>query len=116
MHPTFMGTGSCCFAAAANIKGTLPHEMMAAATTDSPFIFGHPGGLMPLEVEVNLNDDCNKTTFTKLGFGRTSRKIAECSIYVKQETLDSLKPELILPRKQDDNSNRKLHFPRDSHL
>jgi 2-methylaconitate cis-trans-isomerase PrpF len=97
LHPTFMGTGSCCFAAAAAVPGTVVHKMLHNEIAAS-FVFGHPGGTMGIEVAVNLHDDCNKITFKRLGFGRTARKIADGSLYIKPETLKSLKPNIILPK------------------
>ncbi len=97
--PTFMGTGSCCFAAAANVPGTVVYEMLNNKIAAS-FVFGHPGGSMEVEVEAILNDDCNKIIFKRLGFGRTARKIADCSVYIKPETLKTLKTKIkvILPK------------------
>ncbi|MBI5699733.1 PrpF protein [Candidatus Saganbacteria bacterium] len=98
IHPSFMGTGSCCFAAAAAVAGTIPHEMLVDKQKHSSFVFGHPGGTMEIETGILLNDDCNKITFTRLGLGRTARKIADGSLYISLAKLHDLKEKIVLPK------------------
>ncbi|MCX5809521.1 MAG: hypothetical protein NTX36_09150 [Proteobacteria bacterium] len=98
MHPTFMGTGSCCFTAAASVPGTIPNDMLPEREMGPSFVFGHPGGTMPMEVGAVLDDNCNKISFRRLGFGRTARKIADCSVYVRPATMDNLKVKVVLPK------------------
>ncbi|WP_295448295.1 PrpF domain-containing protein [uncultured Thiodictyon sp.] len=97
MHPTFMGTGSCCFAAAAAVPGTIANDLLRDRDVGPTFVFGHPGGVMPMEVDVVLNDQCNRISFKRLGFGRTARKIAECSVYVRPAVMENLKVSVVLP-------------------
>jgi 2-methylaconitate cis-trans-isomerase PrpF len=97
MHPTFMGTGSCCIAAAANVKGTVPFALREQAPGDARFLLGHPGGVMELEVESGGEDASGVVSFKRLGFGRTARKIADCTMYINRETLKGFTPEVVLP-------------------
>lgn len=101
MHPTFMGTGSCCFTAAALVPGTVPNEMLPERELGHCFVFGHPGGTIPMEADAVLNDNCNKTSFRRLGFGRTARKIAEGSVYVMPSQMDNLKVRVVPPKAGD---------------
>lgn len=83
VHPTFMGTGSCCFAAATAVSGTVPNQLLSNKTMPVVFKIGHPGGIMPVEISLKPNVDCNKSEFNRLGFGRTGRKICEGNLFIK---------------------------------
>jgi len=83
VHPTFMGTGSCCFAAAAAILGTIPNQLLKNNIMPQIFKLGHPGGIMPVEVDLEPNSDFNQSKFNRLGFGRTARKICEGRLFIK---------------------------------
>jgi hypothetical protein len=98
VHPTFMGTGSCCLAAAAAVPGTLPNGMLSETQMWPSFVFRHPGGTMPIEVDVVPDMDLNKTSFKRLGFGRTARKIADCSVYIRPASMDERKMKIIMPK------------------
>ena len=98
MHPTFMGTGSCCFTAAALVPGTVPNEVLSGREKGNSFVFGHPGGTIPMEADIVLHENCNKISFRRLGFGRTARKIADCSVYVRPSHMDNLKVKVVPPK------------------
>ncbi len=98
VHPTFMGTGSCCLAAAASVPGTIPNGMLSGTQMWPSFLFSHPSGTMPMEADVVPDIDCNKTSFKRLGFGRTARKIADCSVYMRPVVMDELKIKVVLPK------------------
>lgn len=98
MHPTFMGTGSCCFTAAALVPGTIPNEVLSGREKGNLLVFGHPGGTMPMEADIALDENCNKISFRRLGFGRTARKIADCFVYVEPSHMDNLKVSVVPPK------------------
>ena len=98
VHPSFMGTGSCCLAAAASVPGTIPNGVLSEMQMWPSFVFRHPCGTMPMEADVVSDMDCNKTSFRRLGFGRTARKIADCSVYIRPVAMDELKGRVVLPK------------------
>jgi 2-methylaconitate cis-trans-isomerase PrpF len=93
-----MGTGSCCLAPSALVPGTVSHDVLTGWHAGSPFIFGHPGGTLPVYADILLYDDCNRTSFKSLGFGWTARKIADCLVYVTPSQIENIKANLILPK------------------
>ncbi len=83
VHDAFMGTGACCLAAASAVSGTIPNQLIKNHTVPAVLKIGHPGGIMPVEVSIIPNVNCNAIKFNRLGLGRTARKISEGVIYIK---------------------------------
>ncbi len=83
MHKTYAGTGSVCTGAAAMIDGTLVHRVNAArAKKINTVRIGHPGGVIPIEME--LEKSAGSFHLKKAAFGRTSRRIMEGFVYVPE--------------------------------
>jgi hypothetical protein len=84
MHKTYAGTGTVCTGAAAMIEGTLVHQVTSPKAKESGLVrIGHPGGVIPIEVEVEKRGD--GFHLMKAAFGRTSRRIMEGFVYVPEE-------------------------------
>jgi 2-methylaconitate cis-trans-isomerase PrpF len=75
----------------------VPNESLPEREVSQSFVFGHPGGTMPMEADVMLNENCNEISFRRLGFGRTARKIADCAVYVKPSHMDSIQVRVVPP-------------------
>lgn len=73
-----MGTGSICIAAAANIKGTIIHEIVGPALGDevTRLRIGHPFGVMTVTAKPDGNGVKSGT------IGRTARRIMDGWVYV----------------------------------
>ncbi len=83
MHKTYAGTGSVCTAAAAMIDGTLVHRVNSARAKKTHTVrIGHPGGVIPIEMEVEKTS--HGFHLKKAAFGRTSRRIMEGFVYVPE--------------------------------
>lgn len=77
MHRAYMITGAVSTGAAANIKGTVVHDVISErAKSDSTLIIGQPYG--PMEVTVDMHGD----KVEKEGVFRTARKILDGHVYV----------------------------------
>ena len=81
MHKTYAGTGTVCTGAAARIEGTLVHRA-AQRKENSTVRIGHPGGVIPIEVEVEKT--AGGFHLKKAAFARTSRRIMEGFVYVPE--------------------------------
>ena len=83
MHKTYPGTGAVCTAAAAMIDGTIVNRICSAKAREAKLVrIGHPGGTMPVEVEVENASQGPKVKL--VAFGRTSRRILEGFVYVPE--------------------------------
>ena len=83
MHKTYAGTGTVCTGAAAMIKGTLVNQATSPKAKETGMVrIGHPGGVIPIEVEVEKTAD--GFHLKKAAFGRTSRRIMEGFVYVPE--------------------------------
>lgn len=88
-HESMAGTGSMCTAAMSRIPGTLVHEAAyahAAWRTDT-LRMGHPLGVMEVVVRARDEADDSGTTFERLGFGRTARRLMQGDAYVPASVL-----------------------------
>lgn len=84
MHKTYAGTGTVCTGAAAMIEGTLVNQVTSLRAKETGLVrIGHPGGVIPIEVEVEKRAD--GFHLMKAAFGRTSRRIMEGFVYVPEE-------------------------------
>ena len=83
MHKTYPGTGAVCTASAAMIDGTIVNRVCSAKAREAKLVrIGHPGGTMPVEVEVENAPQGPKVKL--VAFGRTSRRILEGFVYVPE--------------------------------
>lgn len=83
MHKTYAGTGTVCTGAAAMIEGTLVNQATSLKAKETGLVrIGHPGGVIPIEVEVEKRAD--GFYLKKAAFGRTSRRIMEGFVYVPE--------------------------------
>lgn len=82
MHKTYAGTGSLCTSVAASIPGTNIYEAIRKeAIVDNLVRIGHPAGIIPVEIEVQL--DGNDYILKKAAIGRTARRIMDGYVYVR---------------------------------
>ena len=72
--------------------------MLPGSEKGNSLVFGHPGGTIPMEADIVLDENCNNISFRRLGFGRTARKIADCFVYVEPSHLDNLKVRVVPPK------------------
>jgi 2-methylaconitate cis-trans-isomerase PrpF len=83
MHKTYAGTGTVCTGAAAMIEGTLVNQVTSLNAKETGMVrIGHPGGVIPIEVEVEKTADGFR--LKKAAFGRSSRRIMEGFVYVPE--------------------------------
>jgi len=83
MHKTYAGTGTVCTGAAAMIEGTLVNQATSPKAKETGMVrIGHPGGVIPIEVEVEKT--AGGFHLKKAAFGRTSRRIMEGFVYVPE--------------------------------
>ena len=77
MHRAYMITGAVSTGAAANISGTVVHDIISArAKSSNTLIIGNPYG--PMEVTVDIKDG----EIEKEGVYRTARKILDGQVYI----------------------------------
>lgn len=85
MHKTYPGTGTVCTGAAARIPGTLVYRQLSEAAKKKNILrIGHPGGV--IEVDAQAKDE-QGTSFKRLAYERTARRIMEGICYVKNDRL-----------------------------
>ncbi len=85
MHKTYPGTGTVCTGAAARIPGTLVYRQLSEAARQSNLLrIGHPGGVILVDAQSN---DPAGTSFARLAYERTARRIMEGTCYVKNDRL-----------------------------
>ena len=83
LHPSYPLTGAIATAVAANIRGTLVHDV--AVTTGDQVVIGHPSGLLPMSVDIEQEGSGWKVNSVS-GF-RTSRRLMEGHVLVPDERL-----------------------------
>lgn len=82
MHRAYMITGAVSTGAAANIEGTVVHDVISQrAKEQNTLIIGHPYG--PMEVTVDINEG----VIIKEGVYRTARKILDGQVYIPYSRL-----------------------------
>jgi 2-methylaconitate cis-trans-isomerase PrpF len=88
LHKAFPGTGSCCTAVAAAIKGTIVHEVSSQAAIDREVLrIGHPSGRIAIKVKVSQTQ--NEISIDKVAFSRTARRLMEGTAYVRTKASSS---------------------------
>lgn len=86
MHRAYMVTGGVCTGTAAKIAGTVVWELLDEEAKQSDVIrIGHPCGVMDVKVTLNPND--KKHYVTRVGVGRTARRIMDGFVYVPKNIL-----------------------------
>lgn len=92
MHKTYAGTGSVCLGVASQIPGTLVYQDARPASHNRGYVrFGHPAGIIEVEVAVSQSDD--KLAVERAAIGRTARTIMDGHVYVL-ESLFKEEPKL----------------------
>lgn len=82
LHKTYAGTGSVCVSVASRIPGTLVHECVRPERrNESSVRFGHPAGV--IEVEVSVSGQDGQFTVERAAIGRTARMIMQGTAYVR---------------------------------
>ena len=84
-HRTVPGTVAICTALAAQVEGTVVHEVARQATTHDIRI-GHPAGFM--EVEATVSRRGGEWYAERVTTKRTARRIMEGAVLVPQKYLD----------------------------
>jgi len=80
-HGSMAGTASMCLAAASRVSGSIPSELSRRTEGDALDI-EHPAGLMAVSVSIRAGTTGAATSFERLGFRRTARKIMDGTVYV----------------------------------
>jgi 2-methylaconitate cis-trans-isomerase PrpF len=90
-HPSYMGAGAICTAAASVVEGTLVHELRGNGSNDRNVIrIGHPQGVMEAGVKsVNGNGEIKIQSAT---ISRTARRIMEGFAYVPEGCFEISSP------------------------
>lgn len=87
MVDAYMGTGSICTITAANIPGTIVHEIVNGNMTHCKPVYniriGHPWGIMEVSADLKKNPDGTYTVLSG-NLGRTARRIMEGYVFVKE--------------------------------
>lgn len=81
LHKAFAATGAVCTAAAANIPGTLVHQL-ARQFPDGVVRIGHPTGVFPVRVALDAAGEIKEASYS-----RTARRIMEGTVYVRRSAL-----------------------------
>ena len=83
LHHGFTGTGAISLAAAANIEGTVVHEMLVKPMQH--IRIGHVAGIMDVSAEVSQQG--NQWSVESVTMGRSARRIMEGKVLVPQNSL-----------------------------
>lgn len=90
-HESMAGTGSMCIAAMSCIAGTLVQQAAAGARPGSLRI-GHPLGAMEVVCKADPGAGAAGASFSRLGFGRTARRLMEGTAYLPRHVLETAEP------------------------
>jgi len=82
LHKAYPVTGSICAAGAAQIEGTVVHEMMAGKHIGDTVRLGHPSGIIELGAQVTRSG--NSYTYEKAIIYRTARRMMEGYVLVPE--------------------------------
>ena len=84
MHQSYAGTGAVCLAVAACVSGSVVNSVFAVGgksgaggIRSATVRFGHPSGLIEVEVEADENGELKRVTM-----GRTARRLMDGRVYV----------------------------------
>ncbi len=78
LHKAFAATGAVCTAIAANLPGTVVHEV-ARRFPDGMVRIGHPTGVFPVRIALADNGEIREASYV-----RTARRIMEGTVYVRE--------------------------------
>lgn len=83
MHKTYPGTGTVCTGAASRIPGSVVWNVMREEAKGRDILrIGHPGGVIPVEVDSEIID--GEVKMKRLGVYRTARRIMDGYVYVRK--------------------------------
>ena len=82
MHKTYSGTATVCTGAAAAIEGTVVNDVIKNRIRDGVVRFGHPGGVIEVEISVEKDREDGAFRLKRAAIGRTARRIMEGYVYV----------------------------------
>lgn len=80
LHKAFAATGAVCTAVAANISGTVVHQV-ARRFDDHVVRIGHPTGVFPVITRINADGEITEAAYT-----RTARRIMDGTVYVSAQS------------------------------
>ncbi len=84
LHKAYAATGAICTAGAAEIEGTVLHELLGKGALETKEIrLGHPGGIIPVGVKVDKEG--NTYEYKEAVLGRTARRLMDGYIYVPEK-------------------------------
>lgn len=83
MHNSYALSGAIATTVAANLPGTLVHDV--ATNADEAFIIGHPAGLLPMLADIDL--DAPSWLVNSVSGFRTARRLMEGHVLVPDERL-----------------------------
>jgi len=80
LHKAFAATGAVCTAVAANMPGTVVHQV-ARRFDDHVVRIGHPTGVFPVITRINADGEITEAAYT-----RTARRIMDGTVYVAAQS------------------------------
>jgi 2-methylaconitate cis-trans-isomerase PrpF len=80
LHKAFAATGAVCTAVAANLPGTVVHQV-ARRFDDHVVRIGHPTGVFPVTTRINTDGEITEAAYT-----RTARRIMDGTVYVAAQS------------------------------
>ncbi|MFB0505194.1 MAG: 2-methylaconitate cis-trans isomerase PrpF family protein [Thermodesulfobacteriota bacterium] len=84
LHKAYAVTGAICTAGAAKIEGTVLHELLGKGALETKEIrLAHPGGIIPVGVEVDKEG--NSFEYKEAVLGRTARRLMDGYVYVPEK-------------------------------
>lgn len=85
-HKTYSGTATVATGAAAVIPGTIVNEAIVARKDPKVIKIGHPGGVIPIEVQAEIR--AGKVVLTRAAISRTARRLMEGYAYVPGDVVE----------------------------
>lgn len=87
MHKAYAGSGTICTGAAARIPGTIPNQALRAAAAQTGIVrIGHPSGVIPIGVEVELTGH-SPPVLRRAAIARTARRLLDGTVYVPRSVV-----------------------------
>jgi 2-methylaconitate cis-trans-isomerase PrpF len=80
LHKAFAATGAVCTAVAANLPGTVVHQV-AHRFDDNVVRIGHPTGVFPVITRISADGEISEAAYT-----RTARRIMDGTVYVAAQS------------------------------